>query len=112
VKRNYLGEFEEVVLLITSQLQNNAYGVSITEAIQEQTGRRVTISAVHATLTRLENKGIVKSHLGGATTERGGRRKRFFAITTYGSRILHEVWETRQLLWQRIPQGALKWEPK
>jgi DNA-binding PadR family transcriptional regulator len=111
MKRSYLGEFEEVVLLITGQLQSNAYGVSITEAIQEQTGRRITISAVHATLSRLENKGLVKSHMGGATKERGGRRKRFFTITTYGSRILREVWETRQQLWQRIPEGALKWGP-
>jgi len=110
MRRNYLGEFEEIVLLICAQLGNEAYGVSITEAIHGQTGRNVTISAIHATLSRLEKKGLLNSHMGGVTKERGGRRKRFFTITLYGIQILNEVLELRQQLWQRIPSVVLKWK--
>jgi DNA-binding PadR family transcriptional regulator len=110
MRRNYLGEFEEIVLLIVAQQNTEAYGVSINEAIKKQSGRSVTISAVHATLSRLEKKGLVKSYMGGATTERGGRRKRFFTITKYGMILLQEVKKLRHHLWQRIPAGVMKWE--
>lgn len=110
MKRTYLGEFEEIVLLITAQLSNDAYGVSITESIHEQTGRKVTISAVHATLSRMEDKGLVKSRMGGATAERGGRRKRIFTVTAYGAQVLKEVQELRSELWERIPNSMLRWK--
>jgi DNA-binding PadR family transcriptional regulator len=108
MKGNYLGEFEEIVLLIVAQLGEEAYGVSVTETIEEQTGRKAKISAVHATLNRLEKKGLVSSHMGGATQERGGRRKRFFSVTSYGRRILLEVSDQRQQLWKRIPDTFLR----
>ena len=110
MKGSYLGEFEEIVLLIVAQLGEEAYGVPIKEAIEAQTGRKSKISAVHATLNRLEEKGLVNSRMGGATAERGGRRKRFFTVTPFGISILHEVSEQRSQLWQRIPQGVLKWK--
>jgi PadR family transcriptional regulator PadR len=77
MKRTCLGEFEEVVLLALAACGEKAYGVVIWEQLQQQTGRSITISAVHATLYRLEEKGYLSSQLGGATAERGGRRKRF-----------------------------------
>lgn len=110
MKRSYLGEFEEVVLLTVALLDKNAYGVAITEAVFEQTGREVSISAVHATLHRLQGKGFVKSHMAGATKERGGRRKRFFAVTPPGSRALHEIRQMREEFWQQIPGKALHWK--
>lgn len=110
MRKNYLGEFEEVVLLTVALLDKNAYGVVITEALFEQTGRDVSISAVHATLHRLQGKGFVKSHLGGATKERGGRRKRYFLVTPAGSRILHEIRQLREDYWQQIPSKALHWK--
>jgi PadR family transcriptional regulator, regulatory protein PadR len=111
MKGNYLGEFEEIVLLIVAQLGENAYGVPVTEEIINQTGRKARINAVHETLNRLEEKGLLNSHMGGATDERGGRRKRFYQVTPLGSRILHEVSDLRQQLWQRIPDNKLKWKP-
>ena len=110
MKGNYLGEFEEIVLLIVAQLGNEAYGVPVIEAIEEQTKRRVGVSAVHETLKRLEEKGFVSSRMGGATTERGGRRKRYFTVTPFGSRVLHEVSDLRRQLWKRIPEGGLIWK--
>lgn len=108
MKRTFLGEFEEVVLLVIAGCSEEAYGVTIWERLQQQTGRTITMSAVHATLYRLEEKGYLASSLGGATAERGGRRKRFFALTATGSKALLEIQEMRANLWQEIPAGKLQ----
>lgn len=107
MKGTYLGEFEELVLLITGILYDNAYGVSVAAAIENQTGRAVSLSAVHTALYRLEEKGYVKSALGGATKERGGRRKRIYVITTAGKSALNEVRLMRNRLWEMIPQKPI-----
>ncbi|GAA4454374.1 hypothetical protein GCM10023189_20730 [Nibrella saemangeumensis] len=108
MRRTYLGEFEEVVLLMVAILDGEAYGVTVSQALEEHTGRLVTFGTVHNTLIRLEEKGFVSSELGGATTERGGRRKRLFRITALGSRALKEIQQLRQELWQLIPPQALR----
>ena len=107
MKGTYLGEFEELVLLITGILYDNAYGVSVASAIENQTGRPVSLSAVHTALYRLEEKGYVKSAHGGATKERGGRRKRIYLITAAGKSALNEVRLMRNRLWEMIPQKPI-----
>ena len=108
MKRTFLGEFEEIVLLVVAACSEPAYGVIVWEQLQQQTGRSITISAVHATLYRLEEKGYLSSRMGGATAERGGRRKRFFSLTAAGSGALLEIQQIRDRLWQAIPQGKLQ----
>jgi DNA-binding PadR family transcriptional regulator len=103
MKRQNLGEFEEIVLLIVAKLGGTGYGVSITHEIQTQTGREVRLNQVHASLQRLEGKGMVKSYLGDATAERGGRRKRIVMITAFGIQTLQEVQAIRATLWKMIP---------
>lgn len=105
MNRNYLGEFEELVLLTVAHINNEAYGASITADIKERTGRVVMLSAVHVALYRLEEKGLVTSAVGGATAERGGRRKRIFTITAYGITVLSEIHQVREDLWQLIPKS-------
>ena len=107
MKRTSLGEFEEIVLLITASLEDEAYGVTITQDIERQTGRSVGFNTVHTTLQRLEEKGLISSKMGGATTERGGRRKRYFRITSTGSRTLRELKELREKLWKELPPKVL-----
>ena len=107
MRKTQLGEFEEIVLLIVATLDDNAYGVSINEAIELQTGRDLSISAIHATLHRLQKKGYVKSFMGGASAERGGRRKRFFIITPLGTRALLAIRELREQLWNQVPHNVL-----
>ncbi|MDQ3289669.1 MAG: PadR family transcriptional regulator [Bacteroidota bacterium] len=102
--RTYLGEFEELVLLTVASSREEAYGAALTQAILQQTGRAVVLSAVHVALYRLEEKGLVTSSLGGATQERGGRRKRLFRITAYGLQVLTEIRQVREELWQLIPK--------
>jgi DNA-binding PadR family transcriptional regulator len=107
MRKTQLGEFEEIVLLIVATLGDNAYGVAINEAIELRTGRDLSISAIHATLHRLQKKGYVKSFMGGASAERGGRRKRFFIITPLGTRVLHGIRDLREQLWDLVPGSVL-----
>jgi PadR family transcriptional regulator, regulatory protein PadR len=104
--RYYLGEFEEVVLLTVSILQDNAYTVTISHEITAQTGRHVRLNQVHSALIRLEDKGMLKSKMGNATEERGGRQKRLFQITALGRRALTDTQLTRQHLW-KLAEGTL-----
>lgn len=97
--KGYLGEFEELVLLTIAALDENAYGVAIKEDIEKRTDRDLSIGALHSTITRLEEKGFVKSWLGDPTQERGGRRKRNFQLTHQGKIALHHVKELRDELW-------------
>ena len=108
MRRTYLGEFEEVVLLMVVILDGEGYGVSVSQALEEHTGRVVTFGTVHNTLIRLEEKGFLTSALGGATAERGGRRKRLFRVTALGSRAIQEIEQLRQTLWQLVPPHALR----
>ncbi|RYC71076.1 MULTISPECIES: PadR family transcriptional regulator [Spirosoma] len=110
MRRSDLGEFEEVVLLAVAVLSPKAYSVVIAEVLEQETGQLVSTGAVHAALQRLEQKGYLSSHLGEATPERGGRRKRLFTVTPLGGRILSEVQSVRSRLWERIvPQTILTW---
>ncbi|MDQ4140868.1 MAG: PadR family transcriptional regulator [Bacteroidota bacterium] len=104
MKRTYLGEFEEIVLLTVVLLEGNAYGVAITHQIIEQTGRSVRLNQVHAALHRLEEKGMVNSKMGEATAERGGRRKRLFTITAYGEQTLVDIQAVRSQLISLLPR--------
>ncbi|MGB3468462.1 MAG: PadR family transcriptional regulator [Cyclobacteriaceae bacterium] len=98
-----LGELEELVLIVVAILQTEAYGVNVMEELASQTRRKVNISAIHTTLDRLENKGLLSSTLGGATATRGGRRKRIFTMTASGRKILDETREMRNRLYNQIP---------
>jgi PadR family transcriptional regulator PadR len=98
-----LGEFEEVILLLVGILGEGAYAFRIAEEFKNQTGRSISIGATHSTLDRLETKGFLKSAMGSATAERGGRRKRIFTITALGKRVLKDSRDFKLSLWQQFP---------
>lgn len=103
MKESTLGEFEELVLLMVAAQHDEAYGVGILEALEEQLDRKLRISAVHVTLKRMEKKGYVTSRFGGITNQRGGRRKKFYVITALGKRMLDQQYTLRNALYQQIP---------
>ena len=87
-----LGEFEVVVLLAALHGGDDAYGSAIRDDIERRIGRNVSRGAVYVTLDRLEDKGLLTSNLGGATSERGGRPKRLFHVTPAGVKaVRHSV---------------------
>ena len=106
MKRVYLGEFEEIVLLTTGVLHDQAYGIAIKKEMEERLGRNVSVGALHSALRRMEAKGYISSRLGEATRERGGKRKRYFQVTKEGQRALQEVMDIRKQLWAALPENA------
>ncbi len=108
MKGTYLGEFQEIVLLTILVLDENAYGVSIQDEISQRTGREISRGALHTALTRLDQKGFITSFYGGATTERGGRRKRYYQVTNLGRNALEEAKSIRDELWNLIPKLGLQ----
>lgn len=102
-----LGEFEEVAMLTVAILHDNAYTISIINELDERLGRKVSIGAIQTVLRRLEEKGMLKSKFGEATSVRGGKRKRYFKLTSFGSKVLRETKEQRMSLWNAIPKLSL-----
>ena len=108
MKGTNLGEFEEIVLLTVAALVNDAYSVAICDELEKNIGRPARLGVVHAVLNRLEEKGYVKSKLGEATKARGGKRKRYYTVTSGGKAALVRAREMREQLWSRIPGLSLK----
>ena len=108
MKGTYLGEFEELVLLTVGILNDDAHGLAIQKELENQTGRKPMISSVHKVLTRLEDKGYLKSSLGGATSDRGGRRKRLYEMTASGKKVVKLSRELRNRMWESVPKVV--WE--
>jgi DNA-binding PadR family transcriptional regulator len=106
--KSSLGEFEEIVLLLVVVQHTEAYGLSIATAIEQELKRNVTLSSVHTALYRLEEKGFVKSMVGGTSKVRGGRSKRLFQITSAGKKAIEMSRESRDMLWGMIPKIALE----
>lgn len=99
-----IGTLEETILLLVLVMQDEAYGVSVGEEYQRHTGKSISIPAIHTVLKRLEKKGFLTSTMGGATTERGGRKKRLFEITKSGYKIIAELRDSRNDLWKLAPK--------
>ncbi len=100
--RQTLGELEELIMLIVGTLHPDAYAVSIRKALLEKMDRKVTLSSIHTTLNRLEEKQFVSSHFGEATPERGGKRKRYFLVTKEGYQALDQVKASREQLYSQF----------
>ncbi len=97
-----LGTFEQAVLLSVVRLRNDAYGRAILREVNERLSRDVAAGAVHATLERLEGKGLVRSRLGEGTEIRDGRARRFYRLSAAGATALQEAHAANKVLWQGI----------
>ena len=89
-----LGELEQIVLLAVLRVGRDAYGVPIHDEIQRRAGRDLTLGTIYKTLSRLEAKGLVSSHLGEPTAQRGGRRTRCYVVSAVGKRSLQSTFKT------------------
>lgn len=100
-----LGEFEQLVLLAVLRAGEEAYGVTIRGAIVRESRRDVSLAAVYKTLNRLEDKGLVLARVGDPTPERGGRRKRYYALTAPGRRSLRQSVQVLQRMARGLDLG-------
>jgi PadR family transcriptional regulator, regulatory protein PadR len=99
-----LSNFELMVMLAIIRIGDDAYGVSISNEIEETTGTEVLLGSVYDALARLDEKGLITSTMGEATPERGGRAKRHFRTTSRGLRVVRETQQSLVKLWRGLPQ--------
>src|SRR6476646_2011585 len=102
--KDILGGFELQVLLAVMRLGEDAYGVPISDTIEEASGREIAAGSIYITLDRLESKGLVTSRLGESTPERGGRAKTYYQITGKGVRAVRAAQRTLVKLWSGVPE--------
>ena len=103
-----LSELEELVLLsVTVLFDDGAYGLSIANEIDNKTGKKISLSAIHTVLYRLQDRGLIKSEMGGASKSRGGRRKRLFFISEAGKAMIRAIRNQREEYWNEIGDLSL-----
>ncbi|MCG7530279.1 PadR family transcriptional regulator [Psychrobium sp. MM17-31] len=105
-KDKFLGEFEQFLLLSILKLGDEAYGTTIRQLLADKIERDVTIGALYTTLDRLEKKGFVTSKMGEATSERGGRAKKYFRVSALGEHALKRSKQALQVMWQDVALQA------
>jgi len=101
-KEKFLGEFEQFLLLSILKLDNNAYGSAIRQLLAVTIDRDVTIGALYTTLERLEKKGLIESHIGEVTPERGGRAKKYFKVAAKGQHALKRSKGALNAMWENV----------
>ena len=106
MKGEHLGEFEELVLLSVRIMGDDASGATIQETLETDAGRPVSLGAIYAALDRLARKGLVESELGDPTPKRGGRRRRFYTVTTAGVEQLEASRSVRDAMWERASEAS------
>jgi DNA-binding PadR family transcriptional regulator len=102
--RDYLTDFELMILLSILRVGDEAYGVPIAREMETTGGRTAVLSAVYTALDRLEENGLVASSLGDPTPERGGRAKRFFRVTPAGLKSVRQTRRALTQLWSGLTQ--------
>jgi PadR family transcriptional regulator, regulatory protein PadR len=104
MKKTKLGEFEELVLLTVAALQQDAYGVEIKRELESRLKEKLSVGSIQSALKRMEDKGFLTSQFGEVTQKRGGKRKRIYATTSHGRKVLKEMKDIRSALWSAIPR--------
>lgn len=102
MKRTFISELEELVLLAVGGLAPDAYAYSIRKEINQQISKSLSLASVHTVLYRLEKEGLLKSRLGGKSERRGGRSKRLFTLTQMGVSTVRDIQDIRQAMWAKM----------
>ena len=105
MSQEYLGEFEQMVMLTIMRLGEQAYGLAIRAELESVAGRRPSSGALYTTLDRLEKKGLLSSSAGDSSAERGGRPRRYVILTPEGHTALAQSRSTLMALWEGIEKA-------
>lgn len=106
MKGDRLGEFEEFTLLAVRALGDSTYAVPVQQYVERVTARPVSLGSIYATLTRLEEKGFLRSTMSEAVAQRGGKSKRVYSVTPSGLRTARDLHRVRERMWNAITEGG------
>lgn len=102
MKKNRLGEFQELILMAIILLREQAYGNEIQRELESRLNERLSMGAIQTALKRMEDKDLLTSEWGEATPIRGGKRRKYYTPTPYARRVLEEMTQVRSQMWQSI----------
>ena len=102
--RQLLTDLELMILLAVLRTGDDAYVVPIARDIEETAGRVVARAALYTALERLETRGLVSSRLGEPTAERGGKAKRYFAVTKAGLASTRATQRAFMAMWRGLAE--------
>ena len=102
MSQDYLGEFEQMVLLSIMRLSGEAYGLAVRDELEEVAGRSPSSGSLYTTLDRLEKKGLIESQEGESSPERGGRPRRYLRVTPEGHALLANSRHRLLALWDGL----------
>ncbi len=105
-----LSRSEEIILLTVYKLKGNAYGVTIREQVNADIGRYWPFGVIYKTLKKLKAKGYVDKTASYPVSERGGRTRYYYEITSEGIAALEKILSIHSSIWQGIQ--ALDFEKK
>lgn len=100
---NFLSRIEEILLLAIWKLKDNAYGVSICEQVENDTGTKWMSGAIYAPLNRLKKNGYVKTIQAQQSAEKGGRPRIYYQLTKLGIQKLVSIQEVNKSVWMGVP---------
>ncbi len=103
MKKNRLGEFQELILMTVVILKEEAYGNEIERYLENCLNERLSMGAIQTALKRMEEKGFLTSEWGEVTQKRGGKRKRIYTATPYAHRVLRDMKDLRMRMWNAMP---------
>ncbi len=102
MKKNRLGEFQELILMAVILLREQAHGNEIQRELESRLNERLSMGAIQTALKRMEDKGLLTSEWGEATPVRGGKRRKYYTATPYARKVLEEMTQVRSQMWQSI----------
>lgn len=102
-----LSRTEETILLAVRALEPEAYGLAIGAHLKKMTGKSWSVGSIYIPLERLEQRGLLSSHEGDPSPQRGGRSKRFFKVSSKGLEALNEARRLHEALWAAVPKKGI-----
>jgi DNA-binding PadR family transcriptional regulator len=79
--------------------------VPIQQYVEKVTARPIAMGSIYAALTRLEEKGFLRSTMSEAVAQRGGKARRVYSVTPTGLRVARELHRVRERIWNTIAEA-------
>ena len=103
-----LSRAEEIILLAVYKLHGTAYGVTIREQVNNDIGRYWPFGVIYKTLKKLKAKGYVEKISSDPVSERGGRTRYYYEITSEGKAALEKILSIHASIWGGIKSFSQK----
>ncbi len=100
---SFLPKIEEIILLAIWKLKDNAYGTTVIDQVEKDTGSKLVSGSVYSALTRLKNNRYVDTIKTEKNSEQIGRPRIYYKLTEAGERKLISAQKITKMMWDGVP---------